>query len=478
MSEVKVNKISPRSGTTVTLGDSGDTISVPSGVTLSTASFSSTGIDDNATSTAITIDSSENVGIGETAPLTKLHVKTADSGVTPHANADDLFVENSGNAGITIGSGTTNLGSIFFGDSGSNIDGYILYNQNDRYMAFASATTEAMRIDSSGQIGIGTTSPNRQLTIAGGTNTGLQICGNGTGTGSGDGVLMFIRDDDDGFVLTQKENSYTRFDTNNTERMRLTSSGKVGIGTTSPLTELQVDASGGARFIVSRTGAGHLYMEGGDNPKVRTSVGALIFETAGENERMRINSSGFVLAGTTSSVNNAHTFKAIADSNLYAALSAEDPTTTVGSIRGIVSYASGSSGAAGTGYLYIGRTNTGDQFYVRSDGDCQNTNNSYGAISDRNLKENEVDASSQWNDIKAIQVKNYNLKSLPERTHLGVIAQDLEASGMNGLVKIDEDGTKSVKYSILYMKSVKALQEAMTRIESLEAEVTALKNQP
>jgi len=61
MSELKVNKISPRSGTTVTLGDSGDTITIPSGVTLSTTSFSSTGIDDNATSTALTIDSSGHV---------------------------------------------------------------------------------------------------------------------------------------------------------------------------------------------------------------------------------------------------------------------------------------------------------------------------------------------------------------------------------------------------------------------------------
>ena len=69
---------------------------------------------------------------------------------------------------------------------------------------------------------------------------------------------------------------------------------------------------------------------------------------------------------------------------------------------------------------------------------------------------------------------------------IGVIAQELEASGMNGLVKenpdFDEDNndlgttTKSVKYSILYMKAVKALQEAMDRIETLEAKVTALEN--
>ncbi len=69
MSEVRVNKLSPRSGTTVTLGDSGDTITIPSGVTLSTASFSSTGIDDNATSTAITIDSSERVLINQTSSI-------------------------------------------------------------------------------------------------------------------------------------------------------------------------------------------------------------------------------------------------------------------------------------------------------------------------------------------------------------------------------------------------------------------------
>jgi len=189
---------------------------------------------------------------------------------------------------------------------------------------------------------------------------------------------------------------------------------------------------------------------------------------------MRIDASGFVLAGTTTPVNNGHTFKAIADSNLYFALSAEDATTTDGNIRGVLAYASGSSGSAG--YLFVGRNSAQDVFHVRSNGDVDNRNNSYGAISDRNLKENEVDASSQWNDIKAIQVKNYNLKSLPEITHLGVIAQDLEASGMNGLVKTDEDGTKSVKYSILYMKAVKALQEAMERIETLEAKVQTLEN--
>jgi hypothetical protein len=126
--------------------------------------------------------------------------------------------------------------------------------------------------------------------------------------------------------------------------------------------------------------------------------------------------------------------------------------------------------------------------FIRSDGDYESYNNSYGGISDAKLKENVTDAPSQWDDLKAVQVRKYSLISdkLEQGNQLGVIAQELEASGMGGLVKEapdrDVDGndlgttTKSVKYSILYMKAVKALQEAMDRIETLEAKVTALEN--
>ena len=72
---------------------------------------------------------------------------------------------------------------------------------------------------------------------------------------------------------------------------------------------------------------------------------------------------------------------------------------------------------------------------------------------------------------------------------LGVIAQEVETAGMNGLVTDEDDTeekdgvitskgttTKTVKYSILYMKAVKALQEAMARIETLEAKVKTLES--
>ena len=124
-------------------------------------------------------------------------------------------------------------------------------------------------------------------------------------------------------------------------------------------------------------------------------------------------------------------------------------------------------------------------FVVLSNGNVVNTNNSYGALSDVKLKENIADASSQWDDIKGIQVRNYNLKeSTGQQTHtqLGVVAQEVETVSP-GLVSespdLDADGndlgtvTKSVNYSVLYMKAVKALQEAMTRIETLETQNTA-----
>ena len=142
-------------------------------------------------------------------------------------------------------------------------------------------------------------------------------------------------------------------------------------------------------------------------------------------------------------------------------------------------------------YFYRGRDNAVNRYYVYSDGDVQNHDNTYTATSDIKLKEQIGDASSQWDDIKALQVRKYKMKSdvstkgdADELWRIGVIAQEVEAAGMTGLVKnnpdIGEDGedlgttTKAVKYSILYMKAVKALQEAMNRIETLETKVAEL----
>ena len=114
------------------------------------------------------------------------------------------------------------------------------------------------------------------------------------------------------------------------------------------------------------------------------------------------------------------------------------------------------------------------QTNIFGDGDVTNNNNSYGQASDERLKQDIVDAASQWNDIKALRVRKFRFKDNPTGVlQIGVVAQETETVSA-GLVQEDSEGMKSVKYSVLYMKSVKALQEAMTRIETLEAKVATL----
>ena len=134
-----------------------------------------------------------------------------------------------------------------------------------------------------------------------------------------------------------------------------------------------------------------------------------------------------------------------------------------------------------------------EKFKVFSDGDVQNADNSYGGISDEKLKQDITDASSQWDDIKNIKVRKFKFKKdvldkgdSEEHWRIGLVAQEAELVSPK-LIKDNPDmdsttneftgtTTKGIKYSILYMKAIKALQESMERIETLEAKVTALEN--
>ena len=126
-------------------------------------------------------------------------------------------------------------------------------------------------------------------------------------------------------------------------------------------------------------------------------------------------------------------------------------------------------------------------FVVYGNGNVANANNSYGSTSDVKLKENIVDANSQWNDIKGLRVRNFNFIADSTKTKLlGLVAQEAETvcpslvQNINDVTE-DENGvksetgtvTKELKYSVLYMKAIKALQESISRIEVLE---TAIKN--
>ena len=110
--------------------------------------------------THMTIKSDGDVGIGETTPLAKLHIKRGDSGLSSlNAAGDHIFLENTGSngTGITLASGNTSNGSIIFGDQDSNYRGVLIYDHSADAMKFVTAASETMRILSTGLIAIGTT---------------------------------------------------------------------------------------------------------------------------------------------------------------------------------------------------------------------------------------------------------------------------------------------------------------------------------
>ena len=210
-----------------------------------------------------------------------------------------------------------------------------------------------------------------------------------------------------------------------------------------------------------------------DHVNFRHRVGDMRFSTTSSGtmaERMRLDSDGKLLVGRTSSITisgdgTSHVFEAITD-NGYA-LATHSNTSNK---RGIgIYYPSG--GTAGDAIRFV--IGSSAKFIVLGSGNVQNANNSYGSISDISLKENIVDANSQWDDIKNIKIRNYNFKeSTGQQTHtqIGVVAQELETVSPKLVETNDKDGLKTVQYSVLYMKAVKALQEAIAKIETLETE--------
>jgi hypothetical protein len=195
----------------------------------------STSIVDNGNATAITIDASENVGIGTSSPTYKFNV-LASSGSQNIFQAGQSGVSNglsitsngsaltysflTGNVGIGTSSpsgplnihsasGDTNLyvttgntaasTNIFFGDSGNSTIGRIVYDHNGDYMKFRTNGSDAMRIDASGNVGIFNSSPAAKLDIVEATSTTAVKIKSGTSTNQNTHITMF--NDNDGGTL-------------------------------------------------------------------------------------------------------------------------------------------------------------------------------------------------------------------------------------------------------------------------------------
>jgi hypothetical protein len=149
------------SDNTVTTAKLGDASVTSAKLSYPLTTFSSTGIDDNADATAITIDSSERVGINTTSPQRYLHITGNDgaSGTTSGNSDTQLFIDNAGTNGaiIELGSATGGKGTIQFSDADAHNRGSIGYAHSTDHMNFNTAASERMRIDSSGNVLIGKT---------------------------------------------------------------------------------------------------------------------------------------------------------------------------------------------------------------------------------------------------------------------------------------------------------------------------------
>ena len=249
---------------------------------------------------AMRIDSSGRFGIGESTPLGKLHVKTADSGIASvGSSADDLVIESDTNAGITLVSNTEN--AINFADSSDVNVGQIAYNHSSDYLSFRVNDSERLRITSGGEYEF----RNASTTVLKSVDT--------SGSSATDyGQFQFI--------------GIRGVDNDSNTYMTIDSSGNMGLGTVSPSSLLNISSStnnssvepkndtNGLRITNSSASTGsytNICLEpyAGDvafiraiangNNDIDLDFGIQYSGQSSATSRMRIDSSGRLLVGTS-----------------------------------------------------------------------------------------------------------------------------------------------------------------------------------
>jgi len=483
------------------------------------------------------------------------------------STADDLTIATSGSTGITIRAGTSNASNILFADGTSGDDaqkGIVQYHHSDDTMRLFTNATRRMTIDSSGRVGIGVTSfhdssTRLQLQSPGSDHTGIVI----TAAAASTLAYLYMGDTDDkdiGRLVYDNSTNAMQMWTNNSERMRIDSSGVVCIGTTSPngsASKLQVEDSGenniyfvgntstlGARLILQNknsTANSFSKVEGADasgqgvasikfiNVNDGNNEGAITLETRPSGglptERMRIDSSGSVLVGATSyggggsspqlyvsttsdravkihntnsatsslQLTNAATGQGDDNGMQLAALSngecglfnAEAERILIQSQEGddnkpVVNFIKPQGPSNAQTVMIAFETGNQGRGVIKSSS-SDGGSPSFASTSDYRIKTNIRDYTDGYDNIKAIPVKLFDMISDGTKDIKGWIAHEVQSyipeAVMGEKDAVDSDGKailQNLSYGTFMPDVVSALQTAIAKIETLEAKVEAL----
>ena len=435
---------------------------------------------------ATTLDSTLNVagivGIGNT------------NASSFNSNSNNLVVgSGSGGEGITIYSANDNNAQIFFADGTSGDAAYrgvFRYAHDvDRFEFFTAGALKAV-LDSSGNLGIASSDPTTLLTTFGSGTGGVAIA-------KSQPAIVFHDTDDNAYksYLGQAAtNTYLGYigggdliiqgSTSATEKMRITSDGKVGIGTNSPqrLLHVYANSSGDTAVIRIQDNGSHvagieLYSGHGNWGIYNSDTVADTFEIRDEsaNElRMKILNDGEIVQGTAS----------LADT--YAPL-----------VNGVTGDALVVGRHATSGSLGLWRTNTMEfkyyhngQGYIMTFGSNGVISGDFNDTSDLNLKENISSISDGTTVIKALRPVKFDWKaSAKGNNQHGFIAQEVETvlpdavegndyvENKTGLPEDEpEQNGKTMNSNAVLAHAVKAIQEQQTIIDDLKARIEALES--
>lgn len=380
------------------------------------------------------VDSTNNrVGIGTTSPSEALHVKST--------SATQLILERDGT--------TSQISSVIFKD-GSGDQNRISSTDSNLVFGYGASNTEAARIDSSGKLLVGTSS---SASVGDSAASKLQIKGN-TG-GSGTAAILSLQRDESPTSITSGEYLGTIIFT---------------AGDGSPFAEITGIADGTAGS--------------GDYP------GRLTFSTTADGassptERMRIGQSGYAKFSNTGSYFGASSSYHERNNNAsdWVAVDRNSNGTPFGVL---FEFDSDPNGTGNQFWRCRGAGNTRAE--LRSNGGLANYSANNVNLSDRNAKKDIELAAGTWDCLKEWEIVNFRYKDQPDDSDLnmGVIAQQVVESCPEVVTVFQEakEATETepaqeerigVKEQHMMWMAIKALQEAQLRIETLEAEVAALK---